>query len=65
VTQWTDASLAAESGVISEITSLLNIITDAITAGDANKARAEMTEHVRHAGEQLARHVDARIATQQ
>jgi DNA-binding GntR family transcriptional regulator len=51
---WSDTTVADHNGLI-----------DAITAGDADKARAEMTEHVRHAGEQLARHVDARIAAQQ
>ena len=32
--------------------------------GDAETARSEMIEHVRHAGEQLASHIDARIAGQ-
>lgn len=41
-----------------------NGLLDAIRAKDADRARTEMVEHVRHAGEQLASHVDARIAAQ-
>ena len=41
-----------------------NGLLDAITKRDAEMARAEMVEHVRRAGEQLASHVDARIAAQ-
>ncbi len=36
----------------------------AIRNGDAETARREMVEHVHHAGEQLASHIDARIAAQ-
>lgn len=39
-------------------------LLEAIRKGDAERARQEMTEHVRHAGEQLASHIDARIAAQ-
>ena len=39
-------------------------LIEAIRQGDAEKARSEMAEHVRHAGEQLAAHIDARIAAQ-
>ena len=38
-------------------------LLEAIRRGDADTARREMTEHVHHAGEQLARHVDSRIAS--
>jgi DNA-binding GntR family transcriptional regulator len=41
-----------------------NGLLEAITKRDAEMARAEMVEHVRRAGEQLASHVDARIAAQ-
>ncbi len=41
-----------------------NGLLEAITKRDADMARAEMVEHVRRAGEQLASHVDARIAAQ-
>jgi DNA-binding GntR family transcriptional regulator len=41
-----------------------NGLLEAIATGDAEMARAEMVEHVRRAGEQLASHVDARIAAQ-
>jgi DNA-binding GntR family transcriptional regulator len=41
-----------------------NGLLDAITKRDSEMARAEMVEHVRRAGEQLASHVDARIAAQ-
>ena len=41
-----------------------NGLLSAIAAGNAELARTEMVEHVRRAGEQLARHVDARIAAQ-
>jgi DNA-binding GntR family transcriptional regulator len=41
-----------------------NGLLEAIAKGDAEMARAEMVEHVRRAGEQLASHVDARIAAQ-
>jgi DNA-binding GntR family transcriptional regulator len=41
-----------------------NGLLDAISKRDAEMARAEMVEHVRRAGEQLASHVDARIAAQ-
>ena len=33
VAQWTDANLSAEAGVLADVTSLVGIITDAITAG--------------------------------
>jgi DNA-binding GntR family transcriptional regulator len=39
-------------------------LLDAIRRGDADTARREMVDHVHHAGEQLASHIDARIATQ-
>lgn len=39
-------------------------LLDAIRAGDTEKARTEMSDHVRHAGEQLAVHIDERIASQ-
>lgn len=39
------------------------VIMEAIRVGDAEQARQAMSEHVRHAGEQLASHVDARSAT--
>ncbi|MBK5238279.1 MAG: GntR family transcriptional regulator [Actinomycetales bacterium] len=38
-------------------------LLQAIRSGDTDKARKEMSDHVRHAGEQLAVHVDERIAT--
>lgn len=41
-----------------------NGLLDAIRAGDTEKARKEMSDHVRHAGEQLADHIDERIASQ-
>ncbi|MCX6495610.1 MAG: GntR family transcriptional regulator [Actinobacteria bacterium] len=41
-----------------------NGLLEAITKRDAEMARAEMVEHVRRAGEQLASHVDARIEAQ-
>ena len=41
-----------------------SILLEAIRRGDAESARREMSEHVHHAGEQLAQHVDARIANQ-
>jgi DNA-binding GntR family transcriptional regulator len=41
-----------------------NGLLDAIAKRDGEMARAEMVEHVRRAGEQLASHVDARIAAQ-
>ena len=41
-----------------------NGLLDAIRAKNAELARTEMVEHVRRAGEQLAMHVDARIAAQ-
>lgn len=37
-------------------------VLDALRSGDSERAGREMAEHVRHAGEQLAKHVDARIA---
>jgi DNA-binding GntR family transcriptional regulator len=37
-------------------------LLEAIRRGDADTARREMAEHVHHAGEQLAQHVDSRIA---
>lgn len=37
-------------------------LLDAFRAKDAERARTEMTEHVQHAGDQLAAHVDARLA---
>lgn len=33
VAQWTDANIAAETGVLADVTGLVGIITDAITAG--------------------------------
>ena len=38
-------------------------VMEAIRAGDAEGARTAMSDHVRHAGEQLASHVDARLAS--
>jgi len=40
------------------------LVLDAIRRGDADTARREMSAHVHHAAEQLASHIDARIATQ-
>ncbi len=40
------------------------LVLDAIRSGDAETARREMTAHVHHAAEQLASHIDARIAAQ-
>ena len=40
------------------------LVLDAIRSGDAETARREMTAHVHHAAEQLASHIDARIASQ-
>ena len=40
------------------------LVLDAIRSGDADTARREMSAHVHHAAEQLASHIDARIATQ-
>ena len=45
---WPQTTIDDHSGVI-----------DAIRAGDAKRARREMSEHIRHAGEQLAQHVEA------
>lgn len=39
-------------------------LIEAIRKGDSDSARREMAEHVHHAGEQLASHVDKRIAYQ-
>lgn len=39
-------------------------LLQAIRSGDTEKARAEMSDHVRHAGDQLAAHIDERIASQ-
>lgn len=39
-------------------------LLEAIRLGDTERARREMSDHVRHAGEQLAAQVDQRIATQ-
>lgn len=50
---WSDTTVSDHTGLL-----------EAIRAGNAEKARTEMVEHVRHAGEQLAKHVDARIASQ-
>jgi DNA-binding GntR family transcriptional regulator len=36
-------------------------VLDAIRANDAERARTEMSEHILHAGEQLARHIDDRL----
>jgi DNA-binding GntR family transcriptional regulator len=40
------------------------LVLDAIRRGDADTARREMSAHVHHAAEQLASHIDARIASQ-
>jgi DNA-binding GntR family transcriptional regulator len=40
------------------------LVLDAIRSGDAETARREMSAHVHHAAEQLASHIDARIAAQ-
>lgn len=40
------------------------LVLDAIRSGDADTARREMSAHVHHAAEQLASHIDARIASQ-
>ncbi len=40
------------------------VVLDAIRRGDADTARREMAAHVHHAAEQLASHIDARIAAQ-
>jgi len=40
------------------------LVLDAIRRGDADTARREMSAHVHHAAEQLASHIDARIAAQ-
>ncbi|GEK81662.1 GntR family transcriptional regulator [Agrococcus baldri] len=39
-------------------------ILDAIRAGDAERARDAMQQHVLRAGEQLARHIDARLSAE-
>jgi DNA-binding GntR family transcriptional regulator len=39
-------------------------LLDAIRTGNTELARSEMSDHVRHAGEQLAEHIDERIASQ-
>ncbi len=46
---WAETTLEDHSGIL-----------DAVRNGNVEDARAEMAEHVLHAGEQLARHVDAR-----
>lgn len=40
------------------------LVLDAIRRGDSETARREMSAHVHHAAEQLASHIDARIASQ-
>jgi DNA-binding GntR family transcriptional regulator len=40
------------------------LVLDAIRRGDTDTARREMSAHVHHAAEQLASHIDARIASQ-
>ena len=37
-------------------------LLESLRSGDAERARTDMVEHVLHAGEQLARHIDARLA---
>lgn len=39
-------------------------LLDAVVSGDAEKARSEMVAHMNRAGEQLAQHIDARLAKQ-
>ena len=39
-------------------------LLQAIRSGDTESARKEMSDHVRHAGDQLAAHIDERIASQ-
>ena len=50
---WPETTVTDHSGLL-----------EAIKAGDAEKARKEMIEHVRHAGEQLAQHVESRSHSQ-
>jgi DNA-binding GntR family transcriptional regulator len=38
-------------------------LLDAMRSGDSERARIEMSEHIKRAGEQLARHIDARLLT--
>lgn len=48
---WPATTIADHDGVL-----------EALRAGDAAGARTAMAEHVQHAGEQLARHIDARLS---
>ncbi|HWL78020.1 GntR family transcriptional regulator [Microbacterium sp.] len=47
---WPETTIDDHSGLL-----------EAVIAGDADRARAEMVAHIEHAGEQLAAHVDARL----